>query len=191
MHIITSIPAEQYRALPEPEPGQTPGGTWLLFAYLKFAEGLKQARDSAQALADEVNQANAETNTAADPASPKPQPAKCTFLPTKRPSAFAEAFANRLAADHGVASDVHWGNEGFCVDLALRDPKNPREVTIGVLCDAARCTAAADDPMQWDIFHTAILESQGWKPHRLWTPHFFRDPKGAMRKVASEAGGGQ
>jgi hypothetical protein len=23
-----------------------------------------------------------------------------------------------------------------------------------------------------------MLESQGWALHRLWSPHFFRDPEG-------------
>ncbi len=42
VHLLTSIPPRMYHSLPNPEPGQTPGGTWLLFAYLKFAEGLRR-----------------------------------------------------------------------------------------------------------------------------------------------------
>jgi len=34
VHLVTSIPEAQYRSLPEPGDGQTPGGGWLLFAYL-------------------------------------------------------------------------------------------------------------------------------------------------------------
>ncbi|MDB5292465.1 MAG: REase, partial [Phycisphaerales bacterium] len=36
-----------------------------------------------------------------------------------------------------------------------------------------------------------ILESQGWKLHRVWTPHFYRDPSGVTRAVADEAKSGK
>src|SRR5207247_783299 len=79
--------------------------------------------------------------------------------PSKEPSTFARALAQKLAEAQGVPSDVHWGNEGFCVDVALREGE---QVTAGVLCDAARFTGS-EDPMEWDVFRTAVLEKQGWK----------------------------
>jgi hypothetical protein len=81
--------------------------------------------------------------------------------------------------------DVHWGNDGFCVDAALKHPTKPHDVTIGVLCDGTRFTKAPD-PVQWDIFRIGVLEAQGWKLTRIWSPHFFRDPEGAMRAVRDE-----
>ena len=99
--------------------------------------------------------------------------------PARERSTFAEALARKLAEARGVASDVHWGNEGFCVDVALREGGH---VSSGVLCDAARF-GGSEDPMEWDVFRTAVLEKQGWKLHRIWTPHFFRDPKGAVRAI--------
>jgi very-short-patch-repair endonuclease len=52
-----------------------------------------------------------------------------------------------------------------------------------VLCDAARYPAA-EDPMEWDIFRSGVLEAQGWQLHRLWSPHVFRDPAGALAALA-------
>jgi hypothetical protein len=101
-------------------------------------------------------------------------------------SPFAVALAQRLARDHRVGSDVHWGNDGFCVDLALHHPRQPEDVTIGVLCDGVRF-AQAEDPTEWEIFRTAVLEALGWKLHRVWTPHFFRDPKGRTRAILRDA----
>ena len=60
------------------------------------------------------------------------------------------------------------------------------DVTIGVLCDLTRFEQA-DDPVQWEVFRTDILESQSWKLHRLWTPHFFRDPQGGTQAILKEA----
>ena len=39
VHVVTSIPAAAYRALPPVPEGEQAGGAWLLFAYLKSAEG--------------------------------------------------------------------------------------------------------------------------------------------------------
>src|SRR5207237_9740902 len=47
VHLVTSIPAEVYRNIPPVPPGQAPGGGWLLFAYLAFAERLAQFYESA------------------------------------------------------------------------------------------------------------------------------------------------
>ena len=40
VHLVTSIPESEYRHLPPIPPGQAPGGPWLLFAYLAYAEQL-------------------------------------------------------------------------------------------------------------------------------------------------------
>jgi hypothetical protein len=106
--------------------------------------------------------------------------------PTKTPSPVAKALAEKLVDAHGVGSDVYWGNDGFCVDLALHHPSRPGDVTVGVLCDAARFTAS-EDPVEWDVFRTGVLESQGWRLHRLWSPHFFRDPTGAVATILQDA----
>jgi superfamily I DNA and/or RNA helicase len=42
IHVITSIPRSEYAALPPVTAGQTPGGRWLLYAYLQFIEELEQ-----------------------------------------------------------------------------------------------------------------------------------------------------
>ena len=74
------------------------------------------------------------------------------------------------------------------VDLAIQGADNGSEAAVGVLCDTTRFAGAAD-PVEWDIFRTGIHEGQGWKLQRVWTPHFFRDPKGVMGQVVAEAGG--
>src|SRR5439155_23250825 len=101
--------------------------------------------------------------------------------PSKSPSSFPKALAARLVTLHNVGSDVHWGNEGFCVDLAVHHPERAEDVSIGVLCDTTRY--ATDDPVEWEVFRTHMLQMQGWKIHRIWTPHFFRDPNGCMLSI--------
>ena len=83
---------------------------------------------------------------------------------------------------HKVGNDVHWGNDGSGVDLAFHHRRRVEDVTIGVLCDLTRF-AQAEGRVEWEIFRTAVLESQGWTLHRLWTPHFFRDRQGSTAAV--------
>jgi very-short-patch-repair endonuclease len=41
--------------------------------------------------------------------------------------------------------------------------------------------------VEWEVFRTAILEGQGWKLARVWTPHFFRDREGVTAALLREA----
>ncbi|MFY2556127.1 AAA domain-containing protein [Corallococcus terminator] len=176
VHLVTSIPRDAYTSLPPVESGRQPNGGWLLFAYLQFAERIALAH--AEALRDD--------------ALPTSQPSAPRELivrerATEAGSTFAHALASHLARRHHVSSDVNWGNDGFCVDVALHHPTIPGDVTVGLLCDGTRYPKAADR-VEWDLFRTAVLEGQGWKLVRLWTPHFFRDPEGATTHVLQTVG---
>jgi hypothetical protein len=221
VHLVTSIPADVYRALPPIPAGQAPTGGWLLFSYLKYAEEVsrsyRRAEDEApevatpealrlelaeaqngngvvnEAEAARAAEAEAEAASSPSPGTPGegrgeglPEEPNIRKRPTKTPSTFTESLAEKLVADHQIPSDVYWGNEGFMVDLALRDPDQPDQVTLGVLCDASRF-ANVEDPVEWDVFRTGIHEGQGWRLHRVWSPHVFRDPKSATRALLREA----
>jgi hypothetical protein len=185
VHLVTSIPAEAYRSLPPIPEGQTATGAWLLFAYLKYSEELLGLYSTAdQSSADGANVQRSTLNVQ----HPGETPPVVNVLPSKTPSLFAEKFAGVLAKQNKIGSDVHWGNEGFCVDLALHDPVRPGEITIGILCDGCRYQAA-DDAVEWDIFKTGILAGQGWKLQRVWTPHYFRDPAIVLSEGAADSKG--
>jgi hypothetical protein len=171
VHLVTSIPPGIYRNIPPVPSGQTPGGGWLLFAYLQFAERLAYLYEEVHEHLDDAESKG---------------PAEARVRPSQAPSSFAQALALRLAKEHRVGSDVYWGNDGFCVDVALHHPLHADDVTIGVLCDGARFTQAQDS-VEWDLFRTTVLESQGWVLHRLWTPQFFRDPRGCIQSILREA----
>jgi hypothetical protein len=171
VHLVTSIPDSEYRALPPIPAGETPGGAWLLFSYLAYAEKLAEEYEANHRVLSEAGEED--------------QPATVNVRPSKSPSVFSESFGRRLVHEQKIGSDVHWGNDGFCVDLALHHPRRAEDVTIGVLCDLTRFRGA-QDAVEWEIFRTGILENQGWMLHRLWTPNFFRDGKGAVAAVLSD-----
>ncbi len=160
VHLVTSIPPEHYRAIPPIPAGQTAGGAWLLFAYLSYAERLTEAY------------ATADAKRAADAAA---EQATVLAYQTHTPSPLTEAFAQRTAA-RGVGSELYWGNDGFCIDLALEHPTRAEDVTLGVMADLTRFNGASD-PIEWELFRTGILEWQGWTLHRVWSPAIFRDQR--------------
>jgi very-short-patch-repair endonuclease len=45
----------------------------------------------------------------------------------------------------------------------------------------------AADPVEWDLFRTAVHENQGWRLQRLWTPHYFPDPEGCLAAIMKDA----
>jgi hypothetical protein len=187
VHLVTSIPPEVYRSLPPIPDGQQPSGGWLLMAYLQFAEQLATTYALTNKVLDEA--ASADASPLGVEARLVP-PDEVIVQPSGTPSAVAQALANTLKTTCRAGSIVHWGNDGFCVDLALRHPHRPEDVTIGVLCDTSRFPGA-EDPVEWDLFRCGVLEGQGWTLHRVWSPTLFRDLRGRLDEVIrlSEAHG--
>ena len=171
VHLVTSIPEGIYRNLPPVPAGESPGGAWLLFAYLVYAEQLAEVYEQNHRLLEQAQAAH--------------EPI-VNVRPSRFPSNFARQLAHQLYDNHRVGSDVHWGNDGFCVDLALHHPQRAEDVTIGVLCDLNRFEQASD-PVEWEVFRTSVLESQGWTFNRIWTPHYFRDARSLIQGVLSDA----
>jgi hypothetical protein len=171
IHVVTSIPRSAYASLPPIPDGQQPSGVWLLFAYLFFVEQLSEDYETAFRVIQ-----NAGGN----------ERAMIEDHKTRTPSNFSRALAHRLQSAHNTGSTVHWGNEGFCVDLALHHPHRAEDVSLGVLVDTTRFSGN-NDAVEWEVFRASILEAQGWKLHRVWTPHFFRDPNGCLRQIVEAA----
>ncbi|WP_397570923.1 AAA domain-containing protein [Schlesneria sp. T3-172] len=170
VHLVTSIPVELYRSLPPVPAGQQPGGGWLLFAYLAFAERLSEDY-------------NRWRESPSDNDSPT---GLIVESPTQTPSRFARAFAGLAARRNRIGSDLYRGNDGFCIDVAFHHPSRREDRTLGIIFDVTRFTQA-DDPVEWELFRTQILEGQGWQLRRCWTPEFFRDPVGEFNKILAEA----
>jgi tetratricopeptide (TPR) repeat protein len=172
VHLVTSIPPAVYRALPAIPPGAQAGGPWLLFAYLHYAEELAQGYEAMHARLE-------------DQALPAPEVA---VRPSTAPSPLACSVADRLLQTQAIGSTVHWGNDGFCVDIALAHPRLRDDVTIGILCDGARYPKA-DDAVEWDVFRASVLESQGWQLHRVWSPQLYRDPVAGLNEILASLEG--
>lgn len=188
VHLCTSIPREVYAAA-EPLPdGANPNGAWLLFAYLRYAEQLEHLY--------EAERKQPIVSPAAPDVAEEDEPTAFVRINRIEPHTdFAIGLAGELANEHRVTSEAHWGNEGFCIDAALLDPRGPGGVTLGLLTDFNRYRYATD-PIAWEVYRTAILQGQGWDIQRVWSPTYLRDKtrvfneltSGHKRVIASQTG---
>lgn len=167
VHVLTSIPSAEYTALQAVPSGQIPNGRLQLYAYLRYAEKLAEFFATYQ---DELEKMRRDA---------KPE---MRHWDSATPSALARAIGATLLARHQTGSHVHWGNEGFCVDVACIHPIMPADVTVGVLADFSRFHKTPD-PVEWDIFRTRVLRSQGWELQRLWSPVLFRRADEMLERV--------
>lgn len=96
-------------------------------------------------------------------------------------SPFEEAVARRLRE---LGFEVHHqvGSAGFRVDLAVVDPEHPGHYLLGIECDGAAYHSA-----RWardrDRLRQQILESLGWRIHRIWSTDWFRNSEQELRRV--------
>jgi len=157
--IMTSIPREEYQSGLGSAKDSKPNGRHFLYSYLCYAERLKflygRYHDDLEAM--KVSEV-----------------AECEVLEARQPSKVAEALGQSLRVDEKIGSTVHWGNDGFMVDVALTHPLMPEDVTLGVVTDFNRYRNTPD-PIDWELFRSAILRRQGWQLKRVWSPRLFRD----------------
>ncbi len=163
IHIVTSIPSEVYRADWPLHPGQQPNGGLLLFHYLRWAEDLATTY--------------AERSGADLPHEGARPP--LVMHDTAYRSTVVDALGHQLVASSRCIAEAYWGNDGFCVDLALRAADAPEATMIGVLCDSSRFDKATDR-IEWDMFRSVVLEDQGWSLRRVCSPQLFRNLQGTL-----------
>lgn len=77
--------------------------------------------------------------------------------------------------DRGYEVQAHVGIAGVFVDLAVVDADNPDRYLLGIDIDGEsyRSSRSARDR---DRTRHAVLGSQGWNMHRIWTIEWFRRP---------------
>lgn len=83
---------------------------------------------------------------------------------------------------YGYKVEPQVGVAGFFVDLAVKDPTNEGRFLLGVECDGATYHSA-----RWardrDRLREEVLESRGWRIHRIWSTDWFRQPNEQLKKL--------
>ena len=93
-----------------------------------------------------------------------------------------EREVSRAISESGFTVHPQVGTAGFRIDLAVVDPDKPGRYLLGIECDGAtyHSSRSARDR---DRLRQAVLESRGWKIHRIWSTDWFQQPEAQLRKV--------
>ena len=74
------------------------------------------------------------------------------------------------------------GCSGYRLDIGVVDPRAPGRYLLGVECDGATYHSAAT-ARDRDRLRQHVLESLGWRIHRIWSTDWWLDPKRELEKL--------
>ena len=83
-------------------------------------------------------------------------------------------------AKHGYECEPQLGVAGYFLDLAVKNPNNPGEYLLAVECDGATYHSAKSSRDR-DRLRQQILESLGWRIHRIWSTDWFKNSQEQMQ----------
>lgn len=96
-------------------------------------------------------------------------------------SEFEEQVA-KVIRQHGYDVDPQVGSAGFKIDLAVRNPKLPGAHLLAIECDGATYHSSKS-ARERDRLRQDVLESRGWRFHRIWSTSWLRDPSNEIKKL--------
>lgn len=82
----------------------------------------------------------------------------------------------------GLVVDKQVGCSGYRIDLAVRDVNSPGRYILGIECDGATYHSAKT-ARDRDRLRQQILESLGWRIHRIWSRDWIENPKREIQKI--------
>ena len=75
-----------------------------------------------------------------------------------------------------------YGVAGYRIDFACAHPKRAGEMVLAIEADGASYHSG-HTARDRDRLRQEVLESKGWRFHRIWSTDWFRDPEGETRKA--------
>ena len=89
-------------------------------------------------------------------------------------NAFERSIQERLERA-GLILEPQYGVGKYLIDFAVRNPKDLSIFALAVECDGASYHSQPT-ARERDRLRQELLESRGWKFHRIWSTDWFRDP---------------
>jgi very-short-patch-repair endonuclease len=84
--------------------------------------------------------------------------------------------------DKGYVLEPQVGTAGYFIDLAVKDPDQPGRYILAIECDGASYHSARS-ARDRDRLRQGVLESLGWRFHRIWSTEWFRNPQSEIQKA--------
>ncbi|WP_374393417.1 DUF3320 domain-containing protein [Tabrizicola sp.] len=89
----------------------------------------------------------------------------------------------RIIRGLGYEADPQVGTAGFRIDIGVRHPDRPGQYIVAVECDGAAYHAALW-ARERDRLRQDVLESLGWRFHRIWSTDWFHRREHEVRRLA-------
>jgi very-short-patch-repair endonuclease len=96
-------------------------------------------------------------------------------------SLIEESIAKALE-NQGYQVERFLGASDYRIDLAVRNPKNPNEFTLGIETDG-EMYRSAKTTRDRERLRREVLESLGWKVHRIWARDWIRNRDDELDKL--------
>ena len=103
----------------------------------------------------------------------------------KEPDSDFEVAVMNALKNYGYECEPQLGVAGFFLDIAVRDPGKPGKFLMGIECDGATYHSAKS-ARDRDRLRQEILESLGWKIHRIWSTDWFKNSEAQLRPILNE-----
>jgi very-short-patch-repair endonuclease len=85
-----------------------------------------------------------------------------------------------IARGYNIKNQI--GVAGYFIDLAVTNPKQAGAYLLGIECDGATYHSARS-ARDRDRLRQRVLESKGWKIHRIWSTDYFRNSARELERV--------
>lgn len=93
-----------------------------------------------------------------------------------------EADIARALEARGYELHRQVGCSGYRIDLAVVDPDRPGAYLLGIECDGAAYHSARS-ARDRDRIRQSVLESLGWRFHRIWSTDWWLDPEAELERA--------
>lgn len=103
----------------------------------------------------------------------------------KEPDSDFEISVINALKKHGYDCEPQLGVAGFFLDIAVKDPAKPGRFLLGIECDGATYHSAKS-ARDRDRLRQEILESLGWKIHRIWSTDWFKNPEVQLKPILNK-----
>ena len=84
----------------------------------------------------------------------------------------------------GVPVTSQYGAAGYRIDFACAHPERAGDMVLAIEADGASYHSG-QTARDRDRLRQQVLESKGWRFHRIWSTDWFRDPEGETRKAVN------
>ena len=95
-----------------------------------------------------------------------------------------EAEVYDALVERGYEVHTQVGVSGYKIDMAIYD-REKDEYILGIECDGATFHSSKS-ARERDIHRQRYLESRGWKITRIWSRHWWKNPKGEIDKIVEK-----